>query len=78
MDYKLPLSDEGTLDGRPIVYVRPIAASELPGDLRAEVDGVEGLYAVHNAAGERLALVRGRELAFTLARQNDLSPVNAH
>jgi hypothetical protein len=36
------------------------------------------LYAVHSDQGERLALVKDRNLAFVLARQNDLSPVTAH
>jgi len=33
---------------------------------------------VHDAAGERLALVADRKLAFLLARQNDLAPVTVH
>jgi len=33
---------------------------------------------VHSEAGERLALVRDRKLAFILARQNDLTPVTVH
>ena len=40
--------------------------------------GLDRLYAVHRPDGERLALVRDREMAFALARQNDLAPVNAH
>ena len=40
--------------------------------------GFETLYAVHDAQGTRLALVKDRELAFVLARQNDLAPVNVH
>jgi hypothetical protein len=61
-----------------IVYVREVELDELPDDVRAQVSGAERLYAVHRADGERLALVRGRALAFALARQNDLSPVTAH
>jgi len=61
-----------------IVYVRPVKAEDLPDDIRPQVEGVERLYAVHNEGGERLAVVRGRRLAFALARQNDLSPVNVH
>ena len=47
---------------------------------RAEIEaqGLEQLYALHDAAGERLALVRDRSLAFMLARQNDLAPVSVH
>ena len=36
------------------------------------------LYAVHDADGQRLAVVRDRRLAFVLARQNDLAPVSVH
>ncbi len=61
-----------------IVYVRPVAVADLPEDVRAHADGLDEIYAVHNADGERLALVRDRRLAFMLARQNDLAPVNVH
>lgn len=61
-----------------IVYVRPIAVADLPEDIRRQVEGIETLYAVHAESGERLALVRDRGLAFALARQNDLAPVNVH
>ncbi|MFC7703199.1 DUF1150 family protein [Plastorhodobacter daqingensis] len=61
-----------------IVYVRPIAVADLPQEIREQASGIATLYAVHGANGERLALVRDRRLAFALARQNDLAPVNAH
>lgn len=61
-----------------IVYVRPVEVADLPQDLRDQVPGVTRLYAVHGADGERLALVRDRALAFTLARQNELAPVSVH
>lgn len=60
-----------------IVYVRPVDPADLPEEVRAQTDGMD-LYAVHAANGERLALVNGRRLAFALARQNDMSPVNVH
>ena len=64
---------------RAIVYVRPVAVKDLPEEVQSQVEGADQLYAVHNSeTGERLALVRNRELAFTLARQNDLAPVNVH
>ncbi len=65
-------------EGRPIVYVREVAVKDLPADVRAQVLGARKLYAVHDAGGERLALVKDRNLAFALARQNDLSPVTVH
>jgi hypothetical protein len=61
-----------------IVYVRPVAVADLPEEVRAQAEGLERLYAVHRPDGERLALVRDRQLAFALARQNDLAPVNVH
>jgi hypothetical protein len=71
---------EDTLNeaGRPIVYVRKVKADDLPAELRAQVVEVSDIYAVHNTEGERLALVQGRELAFVLARQHDMTPVTVH
>ncbi|MBL8563854.1 MAG: DUF1150 family protein [Gemmobacter sp.] len=64
-------------EGR-IVYVRPVAVAELPAEIQAQAEGLDRLYALHRPDGERLALVRDRDMAFALARQNDLAPVNAH
>lgn len=61
-----------------IVYVRPVAVADLPQDLRDQAEGLSELYAVHGADGERLALVRDRAMAFSLARQNELAPVSVH
>ena len=61
-----------------IVYVREVAVKDLPEEVRREAAGLEKLYAVHNAEGERLALVRDRHMAFVLARQNDFAPVAVH
>ena len=70
--------DFGAETDRPIVYVRAVKVDELPQDMQAQVGGLETLYAVHNAEGERLALVRDRKLAFLLARQHDMEPVTVH
>jgi len=61
-----------------IVYVRPVAVSDLPEEVQREITGVDTIYAVHDTDGERLALVKDRHMAFVLARQNDLAPVSAH
>ena len=61
-----------------IVYVRPVLVEDLPQDIREQAMGLDRLFAVHSADGERLALVRDRRMAFALARQNDLAPVNVH
>lgn len=61
-----------------IVYVRPIAVENLPAAVRAQINGMKTVYAVHGEDGEQLALVADRKLAFSLARQHDMAPVNAH
>lgn len=76
MDTQIDLK---TLGGEArIVYVRAVDAAELPEEVRNEMDGQDQVYAVHASDGERLALVKDRHLAFTLARQNDYSPVTVH
>lgn len=61
-----------------IVYVRPIAVETLPQAVQAQINGMKTVYAVHGEDGEQLALVANRDLAFSLARQHDMAPVNAH
>ncbi|MGR3500769.1 DUF1150 family protein [Pseudaestuariivita sp.] len=61
-----------------LVYVRPVEVAELPAEIRPQAMGAKTIYAVHNASGERLALVKDRQLAFVLARQNDMAPVTVH
>ena len=61
-----------------IVYIREVAVRDLPEDVQAQMEGTDKVYAVHNSDGERLALVADRQLAFVLARQNDLAPVTVH
>jgi hypothetical protein len=65
-------------DQRQIVYVRAVLVADLPDDLREEIGDIETVFAVHRPDGERVALVRDRALAFSLARQHDLAPVNVH
>ena len=67
-----------TDEGRPIVYVRPVRTDDLPQDLRDKMEGADTVYAVHSTEGERLALVQERNMAFVLARQNDMEPVTVH
>lgn len=75
MDYKfegLPATE------RQIVYVRPVVVADLPQDLQDEIGPVETVYSVHTPDGRQVALVKDRKMAFALARQNDLAPVNVH
>lgn len=60
------------------VYIRQVAVASLPKDLREQIEGTDNLYAVHGADGSRLALVKDRNLAFMLARQNEMTPVSVH
>ncbi len=64
--------------GQDIVYVKPILATDLPDEMREKVGDLKELFAVHNTAGEQLALVANRQLAFHLARENDMHPVQVH
>ena len=60
------------------VYVKPILVVDLPQAVRAQAEGLDQLYAVHDAEGQQLALVGDRKLAFSLARQHDYAPVMVH
>ncbi|UWQ54835.1 DUF1150 domain-containing protein [Leisingera caerulea] len=64
--------------GNRTVYVKAVAVADLPEDVQANAGGREQLYAVHDAEGGQLALVADRQLAFVLARQNDMTPVAVH
>lgn len=61
-----------------IVYIRRVELDSLPDEVRQQVPGVTALYALHGIDGERLALVKDRNMAFMLARQNELTPVSVH
>lgn len=70
--------DFGGIDAENIVYIRQVETRTLPREIREQLEGIDSMYAVHDADGERLALVKDRSLAFMLARQNELTPVSAH
>jgi hypothetical protein len=70
--------DFGVATDNRIVYVRTVPAAEIPEELRARVGRIDHMYALHNVRGERLALVKDREMAFDLARQNDITAVSVH
>ncbi len=75
MDHKY---DFGPETGERILYVRPVAVADLPEEIRAQAGGLTQLYALHDANGERLALVKDRWMAFHLARQNEAVAVSVH
>jgi len=64
--------------GEKIVYVKAVAVADLPDEVRASAEGLDQLYAVHDADGQQLALVADRKLAFVLARQHDMTPLTVH
>ena len=75
MDVKFDGLPEGETK---IVYVRPVAVADLPAEVQAQLGSTKTIYALHDQDGDRLALVRDRKMAFVIARQNDLAPVNVH
>jgi hypothetical protein len=63
---------------RSIVYIRAVQVADLPADVQAKVGDLSTVYSVNRPDGERLALVADRALAFMLARQHEMDPVNVH
>lgn len=61
-----------------IVYVREVAVTELPDEVRDQIGDAEVIWSVHGADGRQLALVADRKLAFHLAREHDFTPVSVH
>jgi len=75
MDTKYEFGPEGQDN---IVYITSVDVADLPKEVRDAAEGALQLYAVCKSDGERLALVKDRNMAFALARQNDLAPVAVH
>ena len=74
MDTKFNFSDLGDR----VVYIKPVAVAELPDDVREAAGDRDELFAVHDSDGQQLALVADRQMAFVLARENDMRPVTVH
>ena len=70
--------DFSHFDSDDLVYIKTVAVTELPLDLQRQVGPDKTLYAVHKADGERVAVVENRALAYSLARDNDLTPMTLH
>lgn len=60
------------------VYVKTVLVNDLPREVRDQAQGLDQIYAVHDAQGQQLALVGDRKLAFHLAREHDYAPVMVH
>lgn len=65
-------------DAAQIVYVKTVDVADLPDELRQSAGDREQIYSVHDTEGKQLALVADRKLAFSLARQHDMTPVAVH
>ena len=60
------------------VYVKTVLVNDLPREVRAQAQGLDHIYAVHDSMGHQLALVGDRKLAFALAKEHDYRPVLVH
>ena len=84
MTPNLTREDFKALGAPDLVYVRQIKAREILAG--ATVDSVEGIaldpdrtfYAVHSAAGERLAVLIDKKSAFAAAVAHELVAVSVH
>ena len=65
----------GKIDANAIVYIREADPESLPEHLRAAPGKI---FSVHGEDGVRLALTQDRNVAFALARRNDMVPVSVH
>jgi len=74
MDTKYNFADLGDR----VVYVKSVAVSDLPDEVQAAAGDLDRLFAVHDSDGQQLALVADRQMAFVLARKNDMRPVTVH
>ena len=61
-----------------IVYAKPVVTSDLPDEVREQAGELETLFAVHNGAGEQVALVASTGILADLAEQNNLTVVSLH
>ena len=78
----MPVNTEKTRDDDKIVYVRRLTEDEIENliseeDL-ADIDNPDELFALWTDDGEPLAVMQGRDNAFTVARANELEPVSVH
>ena len=65
-----------------LVYVRRLDLEEarriVPAEAFEAISEPEDLFSVHDADGQRLVIVEGREAAFATARAHDLRPRSVH
>ncbi len=61
-----------------MIYLKPIDIADLPEDVRVDAGNLDEVFAVHNAKGERVALVATEAIASDLAAQNNMQVVSIH
>lgn len=64
--------------GDDLVYIRAVQAEDLPAEIRDHAEITGEVYAIHGSNGACLGLAPNRQMAFHLARSNDLAPVSVH
>lgn len=64
--------------GKGLVYVKPVAVSDLPKRLADQAGELEEVFSVHDANGQQLALVASRDIAQDIAARHKLSAVALH
>lgn len=64
--------------GQNIVYLRPVATADLPQDVQDQAGDLDLVFAVHNGAGEQVALVADPQVASHLAEQHEVQIVPLH
>lgn len=74
MDTKFNFADMGDR----VAYVKSVDVASLPIEVQEAAGDHQQLFAVHDSDGQQLALVADRQMAFTLARKNDMNPVTVH
>ncbi|ADO42099.1 DUF1150 family protein [Ketogulonicigenium vulgare] len=73
------LIDLGKVGLGEVVYVKPVEVASLPDDVQERIgQNMETVFSIHDAAGEQLALVANRDLAFKIARQYERTPVGVN
>lgn len=73
----IPAPEDFGLGADRIAYIRSVHVDDLGDEIKAP-EGIEVLYALHDPEGKRLALFENRELAFAVARSNEIEPVSVH
>ena len=61
-----------------MIYLKPVAISDLPEEVRDDAGALETVFSVFNAKGEQVALVANAAIAADLAAQNDMQVVSVH